>query len=155
MTDALTGRKQQQHIVRAMKIENSRGVGAAGGPKKGAAAAAPGFAPTVDGPAKTAAATGVSGITPLDAILALQTEDGPGQRRRRQARRGQAALDVLERLERALVLGHAPSSLRAELEHVQRDAEATGEAGLDEVLREIDIRVAVEAAKLDRLLGRV
>ncbi|HYD88269.1 MAG TPA: flagellar assembly protein FliX [Vitreimonas sp.] len=137
-----------------MKIENSRGVGAAGGPRKAGAAAAPGFAPSVDGPAKSTAATGVAAVTPLDAILALQSEEPPGQRRRRQTSRGRAALDVLERLERALVLGHAPSSLRAELDQVQRGAEATGEADLDEVLREIDIRVAVEAAKLDRLLGR-
>jgi hypothetical protein len=137
-----------------MKIEKNRGVGAAGGSKKAGAAAAPGFAPAVDGPAKASAATGVSGVTPLDAILALQTDDQPGQRRRRQAGRGRAALDVLEKLERALVLGHAPGSLRSELEQVQRGAEATGEAELDEVLREIDIRVAVEAAKLDRMLGR-
>lgn len=138
-----------------MKIENTRGVGASAGPKKASGQAAPGFSPTVEGPAKAAAATSVSGITPLDAILALQTDEPPSQRRRRQAKRGREALDVLERLERALVLGHAPSSLRAELEQVQRGAEATGEAGLDEVLREIDIRVAVEAAKLDRMLGRV
>src|SRR5690606_37863091 len=122
--------------------------------KKAGAAAAPGFAPAVEGPAKTAATTSVSAVTPLDAILALQADEPPGQRRRRQAQRGRDALDVLERLERALVMGHAPSSIRAELEHVQRGAELTGEAGLDEVLREIDIRVAVEAAKLDRMLGR-
>ncbi|GIK50738.1 MAG: hypothetical protein KJZ75_15080 [Hyphomonadaceae bacterium] len=138
-----------------MKIETSRGVGAAGGPKRtGAAAAAPGFAPAAEGPARTAATAGVSAVTPLDAILALQADEPPGQRRRRQAKRGRDALDVLEKLERALVLGHAPSALRAELEQVRHGAELTGEAGLDEVLREIDIRVAVEAAKLDRMLGR-
>ncbi len=96
----------------------------------------------------------MSGVTPLDAILALQAEEPAGQRRARQAKRGRAALDVLEKLERALVLGRAPASLRADLDHVQRGAEATGEVGLDEVLREIDIRLAVEAAKLDRMLER-
>ncbi|MBC7768739.1 MAG: hypothetical protein H7124_08120 [Phycisphaerales bacterium] len=138
-----------------MKIETSRGVGAASGSKKAASAAAPGFALAVEGPAKRAASSSVSSVTPLDAILALQSDEPPAQRRGRQAKRGRAALDVLERLEHALVLGHSPASLRVELEHVRRGGEATGEAGLDEVLLEIDIRVAVEAAKLDRLLGRV
>jgi len=137
-----------------MKIESGRGISSSGGAKRTAGAAAPGFAPTVDAPAKTAGTSGVSGITPLDAILALQTDEAPSQRRARQSKRGSDALDVLERLERALVMGHAPMALRAELDQLQRGAEATGEAGLDEVLREIDIRLAVEAAKLDRQLGR-
>lgn len=137
-----------------MKIESGRGVGATGGAKKTAGAAAPGFSVPAEGPVKTAAASGVSSLTPLDSILALQGEEPPGQRRARQAKRGRAALDVLEKLERALVLGHGPMTLRAELDNVQRGAETTGEAELDEVLREIDIRVAVEAAKLDRMLGR-
>lgn len=136
-----------------MKVENGRGVSPTNGPKRAGAAAAPGFAPEAEAPSRAAAVTGVSGVTPLDAILALQTEEGPGQKRARQARRGRDALDVLEKLERALVLGHAPATLRADLDHLQRGAETTGESGLDDVLREIDIRLAVEAAKLDRMLG--
>lgn len=97
------------------------------------------------------AANGVGGVTPLDAILALQTDETPGKRRTRQLRRGGQALDVLERLEHGLALGRAPASLRAELDTLRRSSEATGEAGLDAVLLEIDTRLAVEAAKLDLL----
>jgi hypothetical protein len=137
-----------------MKVEGGRGVGPSTGAKRAGGAAAPGFSPAVEAPQRAAPASGVSGVTPLDAILALQAEEPAGQRRARQAKRGRAALDVLEKLEQALVLGRAPASLRADLDHVQRGAEATGEVGLDEVLREIDIRLAVEAAKLDRMLER-
>ena len=140
--------------VRAMKVEGGRGVGPSTGSRRTAGAAAPGFAPAAEEPQRTAAASGVAGVTALDALLALQAEEPAAQRRARQAKRGRAALDVLEQLERALVMGHAPASLRADLDHLQRGAEATGEAGLDEVLREIDIRLAVEAAKLDRMLER-
>lgn len=136
-----------------MKIENGRGISSASGSKRAAGAAAPGFSPAAEAPHRASASNGVGGVTALDAILALQIEEGPSQRRSRQARRGRDALDVLEKLERALVMGHAPASLRADLDNLQRGAEPTGEPGLDDVLREIDIRLAVEAAKLDRMLG--
>lgn len=138
-----------------MKIESGRGVAPSSGPRRaGPATAAPGFAPSVEAPARAAGASAVSTVTPLDAILALQADEPPDQRKRRQTRRGRDALDALERLERGLVIGRAPAALKAELESLQYAAAPTGEAGLDDVLREIDIRLAVEIAKLDRLLGR-
>lgn len=138
-----------------MKIESGRNVGSSTGPRRAGSAAAPGFVVAVEGPQKAPAATPASAITPFDAIVALQTDEPPARRRARQARRGREALDVLEKLERGLVMGHAPGSLRADLDALQDGAEPTGEAGLDEVLREIDIRLAVEAAKLDRMLGKL
>ncbi len=138
-----------------MKIESGRSVGPTSPARKaGAAAAAPGFAPTVEGPGRATSTTRVSAVTPLDAILALQADEPPAQRRARQAKRGRDALDALEQLERGLLAGRAPAALRAELESLQFASQPTGEAGLDEVLNEIDIRLAVEAAKLERLLGR-
>lgn len=137
-----------------MKVEGGRSIGSATGPRRAGSAAAPGFAVPAEGPQKAAAATPSSAITPLHAILALQIDEPPSRRRARQAKRGQDALDVLEKLERGLVMGHAPGSLRADLEALQKGAEATGDDSLDEVLREIDIRLAVEAAKLDRMLGK-
>ena len=139
-----------------MKVESGRSVGTAPAPKRAGAAAAPSFSPAgVEEAPQVAAASGVGNVTALDTILALQAEEPLGQRRARQAKRGRAALDALERLEEGLLSGRAPASLRAELEQLQRTAEATGEPGLDGVLREIDTRLAVELAKLDRLAGRV
>lgn len=139
-----------------MKVESGRGVsGAGGGKRAGAATAAPGFTVSVEAPQRAAQTGAAQAVTPLDAILALQGDEGPGQRRARQTRRGRDALDALEELERGLLLGRAPGALRAELERLRDGAEMTGDSGLDGVLREIDIRVAVELAKLDRLQGRV
>lgn len=132
-----------------MKIELGRGVVPANGARRAQSAVAPGFAPAADSPQRSASASGVRGLTQLDAILALQSEEPPAQRRARQARRGADALDALERLERGLVFGRAPGSLRADMERLRHGAEATGEAGLDAVLLEIDTRLAVELAKLE------
>jgi len=138
-----------------MKIESGRGVASSTSARKaGSAVAAPGFAPAVDAPARTSAASAVSSVTPLDAIIALQAEDPGAQKRARQARRGRDVLDALERLERGLLVGRAPAGLRTELEDLQNAALPTGDAGLDEILREIDTRLVVELAKLDRMLGR-
>ena len=138
-----------------MKVESGRSVGSAAASKRAGNAAAPGFAPAgAEEAPHVAAASGVGNVTALDTILALQAEEPLAQRRARQAKRGRAVLDALEKLEEGLLTGRAPAALRAELEHLQRTAEATGEPGLDGVLREIDTRVAVELAKLERLAGR-
>ena len=133
-----------------MKIESGRGVGPASTTRKASSAAGAGFAPAADAPARTASAAPAGAAHSLDAILALQAEGVDPERRRRQMRRGAAALDALDGLVRALALGTAPASLKAELEAARRAAEATGEPALDALLREIDIRVAVELAKLER-----
>ena len=138
-----------------MKIESGRGVTPSNGPRRAGAVAAPGFTIAAEPPQRAAGVSGVGGITALDAVLALQTDEPPAQRRARQARRGADALDALEKLERGLVFGRAPGSLQSEMESLRRAAEPTGEEGLDGVLREIDTRLAVELAKLDRQLGRV
>lgn len=133
-----------------MKIESGNNVGAAhtGG---GAKTAAPGFAPAAEAPQRAAAATPVSAVSAADAVLALQTEEPPAQRRARQAKRGGAALDALDRLKAGLLAGWAPGALKSELERLKAGGELTGEAGLDAILREIDTRLAVELAKLDVL----
>jgi hypothetical protein len=153
-SETLNAHKQEQLSVRPMKIESGRPVGAASTTKKAGQAAAPGFTVAAEAPAKTTATTSVGGVTALDAILALQTDEPPAQRRARQTKRGRDALDALEKLERGLVTGRAPGALKAELESLQHGGEPTGEAGLDAVLLEIDIRLAVEVAKLERGLTR-
>lgn len=135
-----------------MKIESGKSVSAAGGARKAAgASAAPGFTPQMDGPQKAAATAPTAPLAALDALIALQSDETPSRRRARQAKRGAEALDALEKLEQGLLSGRAPGSLKGELERLTRGAELTGEAGLDDVLHEIDIRLAVELAKLERL----
>lgn len=136
-----------------MKIENTRGVGAASGAKKAGPAAAPGFTVAAEGPQRTAAATSAQSVAGIDTILALQAETLDPDRRRRQVRRGTAALDALEDLQRGLALGRAPAGLKADLDRLRRGGEMTGEPGLDAALLEIDTRLAVELAKLEMSLG--
>ena len=137
-----------------MKVEGPRGVASAGGARRSQGAAAPGFSPMVEAAPRTTAATAAAAPHALDSILALQAEGHVGDRRKRQVRRGAAALDALESLEMAIADGVAPSSLRNMLESLRRQSESTGEAGLDAVLTEIDIRVAVELAKLEKASPR-
>lgn len=148
-SSALSDWKRQQSIVRAMKIESGKSVGAGGASKRGGGVAAPGFAPEIGGAQSTARTAPASTVAALDAVLALQIEDGPSQRRARQLRRGRDALDALEVLEQGLVLGRAPASLPADLDRLRGQAQATGEEDLDRILLEIDTRLAVEAAKLE------
>lgn len=136
-----------------MKIENNRPVASVLALRRGAQSGAAGFAPELEAGQRASAATGASGVASIDAILALQGEERAPGRRARQTRRGRDALDALQSLEEGLLLGRAPGSLKHRLEMLGRGSEATGDAELDGVLREIDTRVAVELAKLRRQQG--
>lgn len=124
---------------------------ASGGPRP----AAEGFGDllNVSGAAPKAAASGVSGaagVASLSALMALQGVGGP-EARARALRKGRRLLDALDRLQVAL-LGDGPtqrhlSLLKGALSE-QRDA--TGDFGLDDTLNWAEVRVAVEAAKLER-----
>ena len=138
-----------------MKIEPGRNVGSSSSATKTGKAAAPGFAPAMDAPQRAASAAPAGAVASLDSILALQGGENPSQRRARQTKRGAEALDALEELERGLLLGRAPAGLRGQLEALQRRSEQTGDKDLDAILLEIDVRLAVEAAKLDRISGKL
>ena len=132
-----------------MKVEGPRGPAPTGNARRSSANAAPGFAPSVDASQRVAQASNVSGVAALDAVLALQMDEPPAQRRARQIKRGHDALNALDQLEQGLLLGRAPGKLGADLVRLQAQSQMTGDAGLDALLREIDTRLAVEAAKLE------
>ena len=85
----------------------------------------------------------------IDGLLALQgVDEDPIERRKRSVARGRTALDVLDDLKMGLLSGNLDSSTVMRL----RDAAAnlkssSGDAGLDAVLAEIELRVEVELAK--------
>jgi hypothetical protein len=99
--------------------------------------------------AKSAAATGAAlGIQSVDALLALQGVEEPGERRRRFVRRGTSALDLLDSLKVEILEGRVGLDTLRRLEVIlQGLAERSGETGLDDVLDQIGVRVAVEIAK--------
>lgn len=140
-----------------MKIEGPRSVGASGGSRKSGGANATGFALPSESAGPVAAAAETRPAAPLDSVLALQTVGFDPQRRGREAKRGARTLDALEALARAHLEGAAPNAERLTLVALQKDVEQTGDPGLDAALEAIDVRAAVELAKLemsDRLRQR-
>jgi len=85
----------------------------------------------------------------IDALLAMQgVEEDPVERRKRSITRGRTALDVLDDLKIGLLAGSLDSSTVARLRTAAADLKSSsGDAGLDQVLAEIELRVEVELAK--------
>ena len=99
-------------------------------------------------PKQATAATSLRTIGGIDALLALQGEDGPGERKQRAVKRGGVALDVLDELKVAVLAGSiGPATLTRLKAATAGLREDSGDAGLDTVLAEIELRVEVEIAK--------
>jgi hypothetical protein len=100
-------------------------------------------------PSTTTPAAALRTIGGIDALIALQSEDGPAGRRRRAVKRGRIALDALDELKHGLLAGTLGPATLARLKSVATELkDASGEPGLDTVLAEIELRVEVEIAKL-------
>jgi hypothetical protein len=99
--------------------------------------------------AKSPSAAGAAlGIQSVDALLALQGVEDATERRRRFARRGSSALDLLDTLKVEILEGRVGLDTLRRLEvTLQGLAERSGEHGLDSILDAIGVRVAVEIAK--------
>jgi hypothetical protein len=108
-----------------------------------------GFSVSNDNTASNATATqAASGINGIDALLALQGIEDPAERRRRFARRGARALEMLDALKVQIIEGRIDLETLTRLEAMLSElTERSGEAGLDGVLDQIGMRVAVELAK--------
>ena len=84
----------------------------------------------------------------IDALIALQGIEDPLERRRRVVKHGRRALDALDEVKLGLLSGTLDQSTMLRLKSMAADLkEGSGDAGLDQVLAEIDLRVAVELAK--------
>lgn len=84
----------------------------------------------------------------IDALIALQGIEDPAERRRRAVKHGRRALDALDELKVALLSGALDQATLLRLKAVAADLkDSSGDDKLDQVLSEIDLRVAVELAK--------
>lgn len=125
-------------------------------PRAGRAAASSAFSlagtPAQAHAASTASAAPLAG---LDAILTLQAgEDTPQERRRRSVTRGSELLDGLDRLKAALLGGRvATGELRAIAGRLADRSGSSGDPGLDDLVAQIELRAAVELAKLEAARG--
>jgi hypothetical protein len=128
------------------------------GPNRTALAAAPGAARRppgggfslggADAPHAPSAAVALRTLGGIDALIALQGVEDPVERRRRAVKHGGRALDALDELKLGLLSGTLDHATMLRLKSVAADLhDASGDDGLDQVLAEIDLRVAVELAK--------
>ena len=117
------------------------------GPRR---AASGGFSVDEGETTKSAAATtSLRTVGGIDALLALQGEEGPGERRKRAVKRGGIALDVLDELKVSVLSGALEPATLTKLKAVTAGLrDASGDPGLDQVLAEIELRVEVEIAKM-------
>ncbi len=137
-----------------MKVNSASSTSASAG-SSGPRPAAEGFSKllSIDGAAARAPASAVSaaaGVSGVSTLLALQGIGGP-EARARALRKGRRLLDALDRLQIAL-LGEGPSTRHLALLKgaLSEQREASGDLGLDDTLNWAEVRVAVEAAKLER-----
>ena len=111
-----------------------------------------GFAEELSGEAPAAGSVGgAAAPSPVDGLLALQEVPGSVSRHAKARRHGEALLDELDQLRLDLLTGTLP---RARLERLaalsaaQRDR--IDDPRLAEIIEEIELRVAVELAKLEQ-----
>jgi hypothetical protein len=100
-------------------------------------------------PKSAAATTSLRTVGGIDALLALQGEEGPGERRKRAVKRGGIALDVLDELKVGVLSGALEPATLTRLKAATAGLrDGSGDPGLDAVLAEIELRVEVEIAKM-------
>lgn len=99
-------------------------------------------------PSQTSAATSAAALNSIDALLALQGVEDAIERRRRFAKRGVKALDMLDALKLEILEGRMDVATLSRLESMLGElTERSGESRLDDTLDAIGVRVAVELAK--------
>ena len=102
-----------------------------------------------DTPKSAAPAASLRTIGGIDALLALQGQDDPAERRRRAVKRGRIALDALDELKVEVLAGTLGTSTLMRLKSATADLrDASGDSRVDAVLAEIELRLEVEIAKI-------
>ncbi len=132
-----------------MRIYGTNAAATAAKPSGARRAAAGGFSlGEAAQPQTTTSAPSLRAVSSLDSLMALQGIESPTERKKRAVTKGRKALDVLDDLKIGLLDGSVTPSTLARLK-VAADglSEETGDPGLDSVMSEIGLRVAVEIAK--------
>lgn len=101
-------------------------------------------------PPTSAVPSGPAGA--IDGILALQEVDEDGRGTRQERERGEAILDRLDDIRHGLLTGSVnPQTLETLLTQVQQQRKTFTDPRLTEILEEIELRAAVELAKLGQM----
>jgi Class II flagellar assembly regulator len=138
-----------------MKVTGPSGIGSSSGARPARSAGGDGFRiitpDSAGGASQAASVSAAQGVMGVEALLALQDVGGPLERKRRAVRRAGRILDVLDDLKVALLEGELSGADLDRLRRVVRDERAnTDDPALEAVLDEIELRAAVEVAKLEQ-----
>ncbi|MET3924875.1 flagellar assembly protein FliX [Devosia sp. 2618] len=104
-------------------------------------------------PARVAGNAPVQSAAGIDAILALQSVDGPLTAKKKAVRRGASLLDVLDEIKTDLLVGKVSLDRLDSLAAMLGDVRERSVPGLDSLLDDIELRVRVELAKFGRFPG--
>ena len=135
-----------------MKVVGPNGVSTPNSTR--AARSASGFslgqAGSLAAPSAPTASAPSSGVADVSALMALQGIEGPLEKRRRAIRRGGGLLDRLDEIKLALLNGDADEASLDQLARTLREERSDdGDAELNALLDQIDLRAAVELAKAE------
>lgn len=138
-----------------MKVTGPSGIGSSSGARPARSAGGDGFriiTPEAPGGAsQVSSVSATHGVMGVEALLALQDVGGPLERKRRAVRRAGRILDVLDNLKIALLEGDLSGADLDRLRRAVRDErENTDDPNLEAVLDDIELRAAVEVAKLEQ-----
>ena len=133
-----------------MRIYGSNGTAALASPASARRTTSSGFSVSGSESAPQAAASSsLRTVGGIDALIALQGIEDATERRRHAVKRGRLALDALEELKIGLLGGDMTPGTLQKLKVVAAHLkDGSGDAALDGVLAEIELRVEVEIAKL-------
>ena len=133
-----------------MRIYGSNGTAAVASTPQPRRAPAGGFSVTEEDASRAAApSSSLRTVGGIDALIALQGVEDPTERRRHAVKRGRLALEALDELKVGLLGGEVTPATLQKLKAVAAHLKnGSGDAALDGVLAEIELRVEVEIAKL-------
>ncbi|HEY3917793.1 MAG TPA: flagellar assembly protein FliX [Stellaceae bacterium] len=137
-----------------MRIEQSSPVSSASARRAAQAPKGDGrFAEALSGETAASAANAPVAAAAVDNLFVLQEiAEDITQNRRRAVQRGNSLLDRLDDLRLALLNGALPRHQLEALRHLAREQiDVSGDPRLAAIVDEIELRVAVELAKLDQV----
>lgn len=120
---------------------------------RGAQRAGPGESrfqlPQEQATARRAEISGPAPVGGIDTIIALQTIEGPSERRRKAVKTGSRILDLLDKLKIGLLSGQVSlADLDALKTAIGRQLTLESDPQVNDILKQIDLRARVELAKL-------
>lgn len=142
--------------VMVEKVGYTRPVSQTRPARKAGSVSAPGFAEAL---ARAEGVSGVEGVEPpagigaigaMGVLLGAQEVDEREAKRQKAVKKGRLTLDVLSQLRDALLMGALAHSTIAQLERlVAEERRDNDDPLLNDILNEIEVRAAVELAKLE------